>query len=212
VNRLSERRLFALLSIRDENYQRWINAIAHSRSKTHLLPPVHPFSDTISWSGKGTKWKNSQILENTLPLYTISAPFLLYNIISKLTDEGAFYHCFSGPHRTFTQLPFGRVAAAFSTLVTLVGYFPNITTILLASFVWNLMRDRSRHCIGLFGGRYTFVTLTPVPGGTLDGLSMEYKILEVELYSTVILGSALQPSTNTIKYLTLEGKLGCEQS
>ena len=49
--------------------------------------------------------------------------------------EGEFHTCFSAFRETLTSLSLDLIFITFSAFVTLVGYFPNITTLRLHSFM-----------------------------------------------------------------------------
>ena len=135
--------------------------------------------------------------------------------IQHISEEG-FRICFSAFRETLTHLTLESFNTSFSAFVTLVDYFPNITTLRLGWF--NMKPDEgpvppsprplrgrihlsrpSRHCVVFFD--------------RLAKLDPEYEELVLESehrMETVLVESLLRLGASTVKYLRLTAKFKCE--
>ena len=136
----------------------------------------------------------------------------LINIEIEHISKQEFHTCFSAFRETLTHLTLDIFSTSFSAFVTLVDYFPNITTLRLGSFavepdkvpVPQLSRPlRGRICIfhprGILFGGADFLDRLAV-------LDLEYEELALEphpIVDTRLLGSILQLGASTVKYLRL---------
>jgi len=193
----SQRRLFSSVMIHYRNYQRWINGVASPRSKSQPLKYVRslqhycltPVTETSYW------------MRNLHNLRSLGLSYIEIGHINK-----AEYHpCFSAFRETLTNLTLEDFDTSFSAFVTLVDYFPNITTLQLGSFevksdegvVPPLSRPlRGKLC--LHANRVGFFD-------QLAGLDPEYE--ELVLGSRFSTGEKFvglpQLCANTVKYLRL---------
>ena len=140
---------------------------------------------------------------------------VLYNTLVEHISREDFRTCFSAFRETLTYLFLHNFTTSFSAFVTLVDYFPNITTLQLSPFkleddegpVQSLSRPlrgklRVREC----RDSYLFFN-------QFSKLDLEYEELIIDSsYSLtkVFLESAFQISTSTIKCLRLASNLNCE--
>jgi hypothetical protein len=158
----SQRRLFSSVSIDDKNYWRWMNGIVLSRSKTYLcryvrsfkhsLPPEHPMRNLLKNSRGGLS-----------ALYSVHS-LALSGLLTEPIGGGAVQACFSAFRETLTDLYLGESCAmSFSTFVTVVGYFPNLTSLQLGFLELKPDEAPVPHCPDRFGGRYAFITAPSVP-------------------------------------------------
>jgi len=138
----------------------------------------------------------------------------LYKTRAKHIPEDQFYTCFSTFRGTLTYLSLKNFSTSFSAFVTLVDYFPSIRTLQLHSFVLepdegpvpSLPRPpRGRlHIEYVLPDRLEFFN-------KFVKLELEYEELRVDSLDagTEFLESALQISSNTVKYLKLATELRC---
>ena len=207
----SQRHLFSLVTIDDKNHQRWINGVALSETKAHLLQYIRSFLHCLT-PDDGTWYQMINLsrdsggyLSALHNLHTLS----LNKINFEHTGEKAFHACFSAFRETLTELSLGLIITSFNTFVTLVKYFPNITSLQLGST--SLRPDNgpvpplSRPLRGMIS------ILCPKPSfqefvNKLAKLDMQYERLVIESSiraSGDVLKSILQLSASTIKYLRL---------
>ena len=99
--RPSQRRLFSSVSINHGNYQRWINSVASSGSKSHPLEYVcllkHHFIEPIEIS----YW-----MRNLHNVHSLA----FFGIVIKRIGEGEVHTCFSAFRETLTYLTLRRVS------------------------------------------------------------------------------------------------------
>lgn len=133
----SQRRLFSSVSVRGCTYQRWMNSVVLPGPKVHLLEHVR----SLWHSGRaGLKPKHRmQDLpqdsgEYLSALRNLHSLTLAHTRVERIDEEG-FRACFSSFRGTLTCLSLESFATSFGAFVTLVDYFPNITTLRLHSFV-----------------------------------------------------------------------------
>ena len=214
----SQRRLFSSVKIHPNNYKRWMNGVVLSKSKAHLLGHVRSLSDIGGYEIRilarfcGEYLSALQNLDN-LWLYTTTIEHI---------GENEFHTCFSAFRETLTNLSLYGFATSFSAFVTLIDYFPNITTLQLHSF--DLKPDKrpvpslSRPLRGKLelsfdyrkANSHEFVN-------RFAELELEYEELVIVSPSSIrreteILQSALRVSTSTVKFLKVTAELEREHS
>ena len=168
---LSQGRLLSLVSINNDNHQRWIDSVISSPSKAHLLQYVRSLLHRRGAFGFGYRMQN-------LPLHSGEYLSALRNLrsltLSKIRiehiGEEEFHTCFSAFRETLTFLSLENFVASFSAFITLVDYFPISELFNSASSGRNPTTDRSHLCLGHFGGKYTSVPTTPTPSSGSIGL------------------------------------------
>jgi len=208
----SQRRLFSSVLIDEYNYKSWMNCVVSSGYKAHLLKFVRSLTH---WRDPNPKTKYP--MEN-LPQdsgeYLSALPNIrtlkLYHIrIERISEEG-FRTCFSAFRETLTALSLGTFDTSFSAFVTLVDYFPNITSLELGSIVLEPDEEPAPvlsrplrgkvHVWGAHASRLEFL-------GRFVKLELEYDELVLDSFShlmeTAFLERALQISASTVKFLRL---------
>ena len=207
----SQRRLFSSVSINDLNYQRWKDGVILSHSKIRLLRYVHSFYQSLRPSGGKMfpmKYLPRDSGEYLSALYNLRSIELVHFIVGPITEEG-FHTCFSAFRETLTELSLQFTLTSFNMFVTLVDYFPNVTTVRLGPFSLNLdegpvpplsrpLRGKiSIYPLGLDSKQFAdrLVKLDP----KYDELVIK-SILRVE---TAVVESVLRLSPSTVKYLCL---------
>ena len=113
----SQRRLFSTVSIGEGSYQRWMNGVILSGSKTRFLRYVRSMVHSLRDCGEFFS-----ALHNLRSL-------TLYNLQRIRTEE--IPACFSAFRETLTDLSLCDFTTSFSAFVTFVDYFPNVTTLRL---------------------------------------------------------------------------------
>ena len=173
---------------------KFVRSLTHSRNKT----TTYRMRDLPRDSGE-----DLSALPNihTLKLYHIR--------VEHIGGEG-FCTCFSAFGETLSTLSLGPFATSFSTFVTLVDCFPNITSLELGKVILKpdegpvpVLSRSLRGKVHIWGaqvGRSEFVD-------RFAKLCLEYEelVLDSFYYSmgSTFLEDALQISTNTVKYLML---------
>ena len=217
----SQRRLFSSVSIHEGNYERWMNGVVLSESKTHLLQYVRSLWHSRGLGG-GVKYRMRELAQGSgeylsalRNLHTLT----LYNTKVEPISKEQFRTCFSAFRETLTCLFLDSFTTSFSAFVTLVGYFPNITTLQLRSFtlgpdegpVPSLSRPpRGKlHLHNVQSNHLEFLT-------RLSKLDLEYEELVIGssslLSRTSFVERALQISASTVKFLRLITEPQCKQS
>jgi len=153
----------------------------------------------------------------SFPLLRDTHNLTLSNIRVEHTSRSQFRTLFSAFRETLTHLSLESIAASFSAFVTLVDYFPNITTLQVRSFVLEpdegpvspLSRPlRGKVLVrGFRGDHLEFLD-------RFTQLDLEYGELVIGPFacrSPKFLESALQISPGTVKSLRLITEIGCEQ-
>ena len=133
----SQRCLFSSVFMHGKNYERWMNGVVLSGSKIHLLGYVR----SLRQYPRTPSTKNNYAMQN---LSEDSGEYLsalhnirsleLANITIEHIGEGGFRTCFSAFRETLTSLLLMAFVTSFGTFVTLVDYFPNITTLRMGFF------------------------------------------------------------------------------
>jgi len=211
----SQRRLFSSVLIHSQNYEQWINGVVRSGSNTHLLGYVrslrhYPRTPDIGGYPMRNFPKDSG--EYLSALHNIRSLELADIGIEHIGEEG-FRTCFSAFRETLTDLTLTAFITSFSAFVTLVDYFPNITTLRLSMLtmdpdegpVPSLSRPlRGKICLCyIHPGCVEFFN-------RLAGLDPEYEELVIETcpsMDTKLLESILQFGASAVKYLRLTTQL-----
>ena len=203
----SQRRLFSSVVIHDGNYQRWMDGVASSGSKSHLLKYVR----SMWYRCPTLVAETSYWMQN---LHNVHS-FDLFGIKIGNISEREYQTCFSAFRETLTNLTLDDFDTSFSAFVTLVDYFPNITTLQLHSFevkpdegpVPPLSRPfRGRLCIHCFEDDYVEFF------DRLAKLDPQYEELVIGSEFSSDIGTELAESlyqigANTVKYLRLTADL-----
>ena len=129
----SQRRLFSSVEINESNYRQWVDGVVLSGSKEHLLEHVRSLGDRHIL-GKNYRMRNlvddsGGYFPGLRNLHSLAFSYITVEHMG----EGEFHTCFSAFRETLTSLSFDPFTTSFSAFVTLVGYFPNLTTLRLHS-------------------------------------------------------------------------------
>ena len=211
----SQRRLFSSVDIHEDNYDRWMNGVVISGTKTHLLEYVRSLSHfrRFDYRMRDLSRDSGEYFSALCNLRRLK----LYNTAIEPISEEEFRTCFSAFRGTLTRLSLDDFTTSFSSFVALIDYFPNITSLRLRSF--GLKPDEgpvpplSRPLRGKLR-----IRVEPNFPEFLDRflkLDLRYEDLVISTPSpmsmaTALVESALQISTSTVKYLRLTAQLGCE--
>ena len=215
--RPSQRRLFSSVEIDEDNYKRWMKGVVLSRAKAQLLEHVHSLrhSRGLGYRMRKLPRDSGKYLSALHNLHTLA----LYDTRVERISEAKFRTCFSAFRETLTHLTLETFTTSFSAFVTLVDYFPNITTLRLHLFALDLDRgpvpSLSRPLRGKLHVREVQVNCLEF----LDRfakLDQGYEELVIDTSLLLFMGtrfvaSALQISTSTVKFLRLTAELQCEQ-
>ena len=218
----SQRLLFSSVAIYQGNYERWMNGVVRSGSKDRLLGYVR----SMYHSSNPSPRTNEPVRMRHLPgssgeylsaLYNLCSLTLRIIVVEHIREEG-FRTCFSAFRETLTYLSLTAFTTApFSAFVTLVDYFPNITTLELEPFVLRSdeglvpsfsrpLRGKLRVCGGPADCLEPFNRFArlDLEHGELSFTS-RFSVLETKFPKNV-----LQINISTIKFLTLARGLGRE--
>ena len=203
----SQRRLFSSVDVRRGNYKWWMDGVVYSGSKDHLLKYVRSlqYSRGLDFRMRDLPWDSGEYLS---ALHNIHSLKFCDTRIERLDEEG-FRICFSAFRETLTCLSLETFATSFNAFVTLVDYFPNLTTLRLRPFVLEpdegpvpslsrplrgklRVRDGHGDCLKFFN--------------RFAKLDLEFEELVISSGSSMFvemafLNSALKLSANTIKFL-----------
>lgn len=216
----SQRRLFSSVDIHQRNYERWMNGVVLPGSKPHLLEYVRSLSHCCSSVGAEYQMRelprdSGGYLSALCNIHTLR----LFNFRIELIDQDGFRTCFSAFRETLTCLSLSFFITPFDAFVTLVDYFPNITTLQLHSFTQEPAHDGlatslSRPLRGevhISGTRSSYLVFLD----RFTKLDLEYERLIIgspyPFMETEFLERALRISANTVKFLKLTVELPCEQ-
>ena len=141
----------------------------------------------------------------------------LHNTRVEYASEDEFRTCFSAFRETLTYLSLETFATSFSAFVTVVDYFPNITTLQLCSFELEPDKRPVPRLSRPFRGK-VHVYAQDNFSEFLDRfakLNLDYEKLVINtpfsvFPETKFVENALQISTGTIKFLKLTAELRCE--
>ena len=207
----SQRRLFSSVFIDENNSRRWIESVVFSGSKTHPLEYVHSLHYSRSRS-PGIAYGMGHLAQDIVeyfPALRNLRSLSFGHIGTAHAKEAEFHACFSAFRETLTSLILGTVTTSFGAFVTLVNYFPNITTLQLDSVVLELDEGPTPSLSRPLRGEIHFCYAQEDLLEFLDRfakLDLEYERLVVASHSnteTRSLESALRISTKTVKFLKL---------
>ena len=218
----SQRRLFSSVLINEDNHQRWVNGVARSGSKAHLLEHVRSLSHR---RGRTTRTKHpirdlAQESGEYLSALCNIRSLTLSNIQIEHINEDQFRICFSAFRETLTYLSLETVATSIGAFVALVDYFPNITTLRLRSFVLEPDEGPVPSSPRPFRGKLHVCCSQNDRLEFFDQfakLDLEYEELVIDPFAlfthekTKFLESAFQISASTVKFLRLVNEIECEQ-
>ena len=189
-----------------------MNGVVLSGSKIHLLRYVRSLEQYPRTPNTGNNYAMQNLLED-------SGKYLsaLHNIRSlELTTigiehvgEGGFRACFSAFRETLTNLSLMAFVTSFSTFVTLVDYFPNITTLRVGFFSVESDEGPVPLLSRPLRGK---ICLRDINYGSMEffsrfaKLDLEYEELVLESClrtTTELLESVLRLGASTVKYLRL---------
>ena len=212
----SQRRLFSSVKIHHGNYRQWMDGVVLSGSKAHLLKHVHSLWDIRSHRMQGLAQDSGEYFSALRNLRSLT----LYGIMVEHISKEDFRTCFSAFRGSLTYLSLDDFATSFSAFVTLVGYFPNITTLRLCSFDLEPDEERvpslSKPLRGKLELNFGYGKANSLEfANRFAELNPEYQELVIEspdftLRETELLGSVLRISASTIKILRLTAELKCE--
>ena len=215
----SQRRLFSSVSINEDNRQRWMDGVAQSGSKAHLLAHVRSLSHR---RGPGTKYPMRDLAQDSgayLSALRNIHSLTLCNTQLEPVIEGRFRTCFSAFRETLTHLSLETITTSIGAFVNLVGYFPNITVLQLRSFALQPNEGRVPPLSRPFRGK---VHVRCSQGDRLKffdrfaKLELGYEELVITSYALFthekrrFLESALQISASTVRFLRLITEIECE--
>ena len=206
----SQRRLFSSVTLTHRNYQRWMSGVVLSGSKAHLLGYVRSLEHVIipdngaCYSMRSLQKESGEYLSALYNIRRLS----LGGIKAEYIDEAEIHACCSAFRETLTELSLADFVTSFNTFATLVGYFPNVTSLQLSSI--SLIPDDGpvpSFPRPLRGKIFISSTYT-VPRDFIDRLAeldVEYEAVEIECRGGTkeAVDSVLQLSAGTVKYLKL---------
>ena len=219
----SQRRLFSSVDIYEGNYGRWMGGVVLSESKARLLGCVRSL-----WHRRGLdsriKYQMRHLAQDSGEYFSALhniRNLTFFNTRIEHISEDQFRICFSAFRDTLTHLSLDAFATSFSAFMTLVGYFPNITTLELRSFELEpdegpvpslsrplrgklCIRDIHDHCLE-FLDRFAKLDLE------YEELVIDASFLFIPTPESRFLESALRISTGAVKFLRLTVELRCEQ-
>ena len=126
----SQRCLFSSVSIHEGNYHEWMSGVVRSESKALLLGYVRSLWYDHCRATKINRQKHDLAQDSGEYLSALHRvrSLALCNIRAEHISE-EFPACFSAFRGTLTSLSFTDFPTSFSAFVTLVDYFPNITSL-----------------------------------------------------------------------------------
>ena len=210
----SQRRLFSSVEIDDENYQRWTDGVVHSGPKSHLLEYFYSLLHCRGYFGIRYRMRDlpqgsAEYLSALRNLHSLTLSEIR---VEHISEEG-FHTCFSAFHETLKYLTLENFVTSFSAFVTLVDYFPNVTTLQLRSLTpepdEGLVPSLSRPFRGKVLIRHyqsNFVDFLD----RFAELDLEYEELVITsppFADTEFAESALQISPSTVKFLRFTAEL-----
>ena len=141
----------------------------------------------------------------------------LFNITVQHISEVGFHTCFSAFRETLTSLSLDSFVTSFGAFVTLVDYFPNITTLQLCSFELEPdeipVPSQSRPLRGKLRVHVQIDCQEFLD--QFSKLNLEYEELVIDTPSATFTGTKFveivpQISPNTVKFLRLTAQIHCE--
>ena len=195
-----------------------MNGVVHSGSKVHLLEYVrslsHPRGNYEIKHRMGDLPRDSG--EYLSALRNLRSLALFVTRTEHISDD-QFHTCFSAFRETLTHLSLESFLTSFSAFVTLVDYFPNITSLQLRSFK---VRPDEKPVPSLSRPLQGKIHLRPFRShhlwfyDRLAKLDLAYDELRIDTSSLPpssearFLESTLQISASTVKILRLTGESG----
>ena len=208
----SQRRLFSSVRIHQGNRERWMNGVVLSGSMGHLLQYVRSLRHA---RGLGYRTRNlaQECGEYLSALHNLES-LTLYGIGVEHISEDQFRICYSAFRETLTCLFLEIFITPFSAFVTLVDYFPNITTLRLCLLDLELDEGPVPPLSRPLRGKAHVGYASCFESGFREfcdrfaELDLEYEELVIEapgstLRGTAFLGTALKISASTVKFLRL---------
>ena len=203
----SQRRLFSSVQIYPSNYNRFVNNVVLPRPKTHILGFIRSlvYSHRRDCRLQDLVQDCGEYFSALCNLHSLT----FHSIRVEHIGGGRFPTGFCTFRETLTYLSLRAFTTSFSAFVTLVGYFPNITTLWLDSFMLRPdeapvpplsrpLRGKLRVCeVGSSCLRFF---------DRLAELDLEYEELLLDSSSpmkAMFVKSVLQVSTGTVKFLRL---------
>lgn len=215
----SQKLLFSSVDINEDNYERWVNGVVRSDSKARLLEYVHSM-----WYSRclGSNRYRMQDLAEVSGEYLSALPNLHRLTFTGIQvghiSQAQLHACFSVFREALTYLFLDTFTTSFSAFVTLVGYFPHITTLRIGQFVLKLDEGPIPLLPRPFRGK---LHVNQVQADYLEffdrfaQLNPEYEELVIsapKLPETEFVESALQISASTVQFLRLTTQLRGEYS
>ena len=215
----SRRHIFASVEIDESNYRQWVDGVVLSRSKDRLLEHVRWLWHSRG-PGLGIRYQMRSLAQDAggyLSGLRNLHDLALSGITVEHISEGEFHTCFSAFRETLTCLELKSFTTSFSAFVTLIGYFPNITTLRLRSLTLEPdggpIPSLSRPLRGTFNVyeiRANFLEFLV----RFSQLDMEYEELVIDSFSVLeargFAETALRISPSTVKVLRLMTDLVCK--
>ena len=207
----SQRHLFSSVEIHERNYKRWMNGVVLSESKDHLLEHVRSlqYACFVGYRMRHPPGGSRNYLSALRNLHSLT---LCHTRVEHIS-ETEFRACFSTFRETLTSLSLDNVTTSLSTFVTLVDYFPNITTLRLDSFELEPSSEPVPPLSRPLRGKLHLRDVDDHHSRSLDqfvNLDLEYEELVINFsprYHIGVIEKALQISTSTVKYLRLTGEI-----
>ena len=210
--RPSQRHLFRWVDVHDGNYEWWMSGVAFSGPGAHLLGYVRSLRHHRGW-GTGIQGPAQDFGENLSGLRNLHS-LTLSNIEVEHISDGELHTCFSAFRETLTSLSLDTFAMSFRAFVTLVDYFPNITTLRLHSFGLEPNGEPAQSLSRPLRGKVRVRVQADFPEfiNRFTKLDLEYDELVIHGYLPAsarmeMVGSALQISPSTVKLLRLNLQL-----
>ena len=207
----SQRRLFSSVVIDRSNYRRWMKSVVLPGPKTHLLESVRSLHHTCS-QNPGNTCGMGHLAQDTreyFPALRNLRSLTFAHIGITHAKEAEFHARFSAFHETLTSLILGTITTSFGAFVTLVNYFPNITTLQLGSVALEADEGPIPSLSRPLRGRIHFHDVQANRLEFLDRfakLDLEYEELVIGSRSLMwmrSLESVLRISTRTVRFLRL---------
>ena len=208
----SQRRLFSSIEIGKVNFQRWMDGVVLSGSKTRL----ECVRSLYCHGYFGIKHRMGDLPQDCgeyfSALRNLHRLTLLNTTAEHISEEG-FHTCFSAFRETLTYLSLNTFTASFSAFVTLIGYFPNVTSLELDSFVLEPDEGPVPSLSWPLWGKLLILYVQADFLEFLDRfvkLDLRYEELLIDCSYTVEerpLERVLQISPSTVKFLRLVGEL-----
>jgi len=192
-----------------------MNGVVLSESKTHLLGHVRSLRhypctpDAGSYPMRNFPKDSGEYLSALCNIRSLE----LANIRIENIGEEGFHTCFSAFRETLTDLTLMVFVTSFSAFVTLVDYFPNITTLRLSMLTMDPEEGPVPSLSRPLRGKISLCYIHPGCVEFFDrlaGLDPEYEELVLDTclsMDTKLLESILQLGASAVKYLRLTTQL-----